>query len=261
MCGIVAAFELRRSVDTLRPVVLEMARKIRHRGPDWSGNFCAGNAILAHERLAIVDPASGRQPLLSPDGQVALAVNGEIYNHQELRAQLPKPYPFRTQSDCEIILALYESRGTDFLDYLNGIFAFALYDQARNRYVIARDHIGIIPLYLGWDIQGTLFVASELKALEGVCKTIQEFPPGHYLDSAVGSMTRWYHRDWQEFENVRERTSDSQHLRAVLEQSVHRQLMSDVPYGVLLSGGLDSSIISAVGKKIAVKKIEKGDRE
>lgn len=261
MCGIVGVFDLKTGSDELRPQVLEMARRIRHRGPDWSGVFCSDKAILAHERLAIVDPASGRQPLYSKDKSLVLAVNGEIYNHQSIRAQFADRYTFLTHSDCEVILALYQEKDVDFLEDLNGIFAFALYDQAQDRYLIARDHIGIIPLYIGWDARGNFYVASELKALEGVCKQIEEFKPGHYLDSRVGEQVQWYKRDWREFEAVKDNTTDIGTLRAALEAAVHRQLMSDVPYGVLLSGGLDSSITSAVAKKYAAMRIESGDQE
>lgn len=261
MCGIVGVFECRQESAVLRPLVLDMAKKIRHRGPDWSGLFSDEKTILAHERLAIVDPSSGKQPLFSPDGQIVLAVNGEIYNHRELRQQFPD-YPFRTESDCEIILALYQAKGSSFLDQLNGIFAFALYDQRKGSYLIARDHIGIIPLYMGWDNKGQFYVASELKALEGICNTIREFPPGHYLHSQEGpAPVQWYQRDWTEYENVKNNTTNITELRLALEAAVHRQLMCDVPYGVLLSGGLDSSIIAAMAKKFAPKRIESGDTQ
>jgi asparagine synthase (glutamine-hydrolysing) len=261
MCGIVGVFELKDSSEALRPQVLEMARKIRHRGPDWSGIFCSDRAILAHERLAIVDPKSGRQPLFSKDGKLVLAVNGEIYNHQAIRARFQDSYTFLTQSDCEVILALYQEKGADFLEDLNGIFAFALYDQAQDRYLIARDHMGIIPLYIGWDARGNLYVASELKALEGHCKHIEEFKPGHYLDSRTGEPRQWYKREWTDYAHVQENTTDIATLRTALEAAVHRQLMCDVPYGVLLSGGLDSSITSAIAKKYAAMRVESGDTQ
>lgn len=261
MCGIVAVFGQDLDAALLRPQILEMARKIRHRGPDWSGIYASANAILAHERLAIVDPGSGRQPLFSPDKTTVLAVNGEIYNHREIRKRYEESYSFQTQSDCEVILPLFREKGADFLEELNGIFAFALYDEEQDRYLIARDHEGIIPLYMGWDQQGRFYVASELKALEGYCNKIQEFPPAHYYDSKVGELRRWWHRDWMDFEGVKDNQSSIAGLRDALEQAVHRQLMSDVPYGVLLSGGLDSSIISAVAKKFAAKRIESEDVE
>ena len=238
-----------------------MSKKIRHRGPDWSGIYCDNKVIFAHERLAIVDPQSGGQPLYSSDKKLVLAVNGEIYNHQELRKQVPD-YEFLTHSDCEVILALYRKKGKDFLEDLNGIFAFALYDVEKDVYLIARDHMGIIPLYTGRDRNGHLYVASELKALEGICNQIREFLPGHYHFSSEGhEPKRWYTRDWMEYENVKNNVSDIALLRKSLEEAVHRQLMSDVPYGVLLSGGLDSSIISAVTKKFAAMRIESGDKE
>lgn len=261
MCGIVCAFELKESVEKLRPQVLEMAKKIRHRGPDWSGIFNNKKAIMAHERLAIVDPISGKQPIFSKDKNLILAANGEIYNHVSLRKKLQGDYEFQTQSDCEIILALYQEKGSDFLDDLNGIFAFALYDVENDQYLIARDHMGIIPLYMGWDKNGTFYVASELKALEGICTKIELFPPGHYLSSKEGELKSWYTRDWMDFEAVKDNETSIQEIRQALDEAVKRQLMSDVPYGVLLSGGLDSSITSALAKKYADKRIETGDKE
>ena len=259
MCGIVCAYELKQKAETLRPQVLEMSKKVRHRGPDWNGIYSDEKAILAHERLSIVDPASGKQPLLSPDGKLILAANGEIYNHRELRKQFAGKYEFKTESDCEVILALYQEKGPHFIDELNGIFAFSLYDAEKDEYFIARDHMGIIPLYMGWDKNGTFYVASELKALEGTCTKIELFPPGHYLYSGDGELTRWYERDWMDYENVKDNETSIEKVKVALEAAVHRQLMSDVPYGVLLSGGLDSSITSAIAKKYAEKRIESDD--
>ncbi|MEL6304276.1 MAG: asparagine synthase B [Bacteroidota bacterium] len=259
MCGIVCAFDIKQETEELRPQLLEMSKKIRHRGPDWSGIFSNDKAVLAHERLAIVDPTSGKQPLYSDDGQLVLAANGEIYNHQELRKRFEGKYEFKTQSDCEVILALYKEMGPDFVDEMNGIFGFAIYDAAKDEYFVARDHMGIIPLYIGWDRNGTFYVASELKALEGVCTKIELFPPGHYLHSADGEFKRWYQRDWMEYEAVKENETSIQAIKDALEAAVHRQLMSDVPYGVLLSGGLDSSVTSAVAKKFSQMRIESGD--
>lgn len=259
MCGIVCAFDVKESTEVLRPQLLEMSKKIRHRGPDWSGIFADDKAILAHERLAIVDPASGKQPLFSPDKKLVLAANGEIYNHRELRKQFAGTYDFQTESDCEVILALYQKKGVDFLDEMNGIFGFAIYDSEKDEYFIARDHMGIIPLYVGWDINGTFYVASELKALEGTCTKIQLFPPGHYLHSSDGEFKRWYSRDWMEYDAVKDNETSIQAVKEALEAAVHRQLMSDVPYGVLLSGGLDSSVTSAIAKKYAQKRIESDD--
>ena len=261
MCGIVCAFELKESSEALRPQLLSMAKCLRHRGPDWSGIYSNEKAILAHERLAIVDPTSGKQPLLSEDKNLVLSANGEIYNHQELRKQFEGKYNFQTKSDCEVILALYQEKGTKFLDELNGIFGFALYDVEKDEYLIARDHMGIIPLYIGWDQNGTFYVASELKALEGHCTKIELFPPGHYLSSKEEGYQRWYTRDWMDYENVKDNEASIAELREALEASVHRQLMSDVPYGVLLSGGLDSSITSALAKKYSDKRIESGDSD
>lgn len=261
MCGIVCLFDAKQTTDVLRPQVLEMSKKIRHRGPDWSGIFQDEKVIFSHERLAIVDPTSGKQPLFTKDRNVVLAVNGEIYNHQELRAEFPD-YEFLTQSDCEVILALYRRDGKDFLEKLNGIFAFALYDIENGIYLVGRDHMGICPLYQGWDRNGNYYVASELKALEGVCKTIETFLPGHFLYSLDGfELRKWYHRDWEDFDNVKDNVTDISAIRKSLEAAVHRQLMSDVPYGVLLSGGLDSSIIAAVTAKYARNRIESGDTQ
>lgn len=260
MCGIVCAFELKQKAEDLRPQLLEMAKIIRHRGPDWSGIYNNEKAILAHERLAIVDPASGKQPLLSEDKQLILAANGEIYNHRQLRKQFPD-YKFQTESDCEVILALYKEKGVDFVDELNGIFGFAIYDVEKDEYFIARDHMGIIPLYIGWDQNGTFYVASELKALEGYCTKIELFPPGHYLSSTNGEFVRWYKRDWTEYDAVKDNETSIQKIKEAFEAAVHRQLMSDVPYGVLLSGGLDSSITSAIAKKYAEKRIESDDTQ
>ncbi|MBK9405650.1 MAG: asparagine synthase B [Ignavibacteria bacterium] len=261
MCGIVCVFGLNSSVNELRPRILEMSKKIRHRGPDWSGVYSDDKVVFAHERLAIVDPKSGGQPLYSEDRELILAANGEIYNHQELRKEV-EGYRFQTESDCEVILALYKKKGIRFIEELNGIFAFALYDKVNDSYFIARDHIGIIPLYIGWDRSGNFYAASELKALEGVCNKIQEFLPGHYLYSKEGQeLKQWYKRDWTDYESVKDNSSDIELLKSSLESAVHRQLMSDVPYGVLLSGGLDSSIISAITKKYSAKRIESGDRQ
>lgn len=259
MCGIVGVFNLKCPVQEMRRQVLDMSKRIRHRGPDWSGIYVSEKAIMAHERLSIVDPQSGGQPLKSKDGELILTVNGEIYNHMELRANLKSDYEFLTHSDCEVILALYREKGVDFLNDLNGIFAFALYDTRNDCYLIARDHIGIIPLYMGWDVYGNFFVASELKSLEGTCNRIEEFLPGNFLYSNTGEMHTWYHREWKEYDLVKDKTSNIDTLRNSLEQAVHRQLMSDVPYGVLLSGGLDSSIISAIAKKYASRRIESND--
>jgi len=262
MCGIVCAFELKQSADELRPRLLEMSKKIRHRGPDWSGIHCEEKAILAHERLAIVDPTSGKQPLYSDDNTVILAVNGEIYNHREIRKQFEGKYNFRTQSDCEVILSLYKEKGVDFIDDLSGIFGFALYDSAKNEYLIARDHMGIIPLYMGWDANGTFYVASELKALEGVCTKIELFPPGHYLSSKNnGVPVKWYNRDWVSYDAVKDNATSIEELHDALDAAVKRQLMSDVPYGVLLSGGLDSSVTSALAKKYSQNRIESDGKD
>ena len=261
MCGIVCALDIKESSNKLRADVLEMSKKLRHRGPDWNGIYADDNVILAHERLAIVDPKSGKQPLLSHDGRYVLAANGEIYNHNELRKGLKNNYKFLTKSDCEVIIALYNEKGEKFIDDLNGIFGFVIYDKINKEFLIARDHIGIIPLYMGWDSAGTLFVASELKALEGRCKKIEVFPPGHLMSSKDCLLKKWYKRDWMSYDNVSDNKTSIENLKKSLEDAVYRQLMSDVPYGVLLSGGLDSSITSALAKKFSKKRIETQDAE
>lgn len=257
MCGITAIFNIHQGQhETLRKQILKMSKRIRHRGPDWSGIYAGNSAILAHERLSIVDPASGGQPLISKNGKHILAVNGEIYNHREIREQLKDVYEFQTGSDCEVILALYQEKGVGFIEDLNGIFAFALYDEEKDTYLIARDPIGVIPLYIGHDDEGHLMVSSEMKGLEGFATQYDQFPPGHYFYSEDKDFTKWYVRDWMEYENVKDNPADLKELHDALEAAVQRQLMSDVPYGVLLSGGLDSSLTSAIAKQYAAKRIE-----
>ena len=256
MCGIVGIFQIKQQTEELRAKALKMSQKLRHRGPDWSGIYVGGSTILTHERLSIVDPQSGGQPLYSPNRKQVLAVNGEIYNHQNIRSRYVGNYEFRTGSDCEVILALYRDKGIHFLEELNGIFAFALYDEERDEFLIARDAIGVIPLYIGKDYNGLLYVASELKALEGFCDEYEPFLPGHYYWSREGEMRRWYNRDWMQYEAVKNNESSMTLLHDALEAAVRRQLMSDVPYGVLLSGGLDSSVISAIAKKHAELRVE-----
>ena len=260
MCSILGILEIKSDPAVLRARALRLSKLQRHRGPDWSGVWATDDAVLAHERLAIVDVLHGAQPLLDEGGTVALAVNGEIYNHRELRASLAQPYAFATESDCEVILPLYREHGADFLDRLNGIFAFVLYDAERRRFLVARDHLGIVPLYTGRDEEGNLYVASEMKALVPVCRTVEEFPPGHVLDSEVGEARPWYRRAWRDFEAVSGGPSDPAILREALEAAVRRQLMTDVPYGVLLSGGLDSSIIAAAAKRSADTRVEEEGR-
>lgn len=278
MCGITAIFNIKDDVNALRRKALDMSKKIRHRGPDWSGIYCGRSAILCHERLSIVDPQSGRQPLFSPDGKQILAVNGEIYNHRDIRARYAGKYEFQTGSDCEVILALYRDKGVDFIEELSGIFAFALYDEENDEFLIARDPIGVIPLYIGYDNEGRVYCASELKALEGYCDRYEPFLPGHYYWSREGKMKPWYRREWTSYDNVKDNytlaATNATHvdkgvdaykvqvdaLRDALDNAVRRQLMSDVPYGVLLSGGLDSSVISAVAKKYAARRIETDGR-
>lgn len=259
MCSIFGVLDIKSDPAQLRTQAIEMSKLLRHRGPDWSGVYASEKAILVHERLAIVGVSSGAQPLYNPEKTNILAVNGEIYNHKELAAELDVDFTFQTQSDCEVILALYKQKGPDFLDDLNGIFAFCLYDEENDAYLIGRDHIGIIPLYTGHDEHGNFYVASELKALSPICKHIEEFPPGHYLYSKDGKMTPYYKRDWETFDAVKDNSAQAQDVKDALEAAVKRQLMCDVPYGVLLSGGLDSSVISAITQRFAAKRIEDND--
>ena len=261
MCGIAAIFNIKQQTAELRKKALAMSKKIRHRGPDWSGIYEGGSAILAHERLSIVDPESGGQPLYSPDRKQILAVNGEIYNHRDIRKTYEGRYEFQTGSDCEVILALYRDKGINFLEDLSGIFAFALYDEEKDEFLIARDPIGVIPLYIGRDKDGTVYCASELKALEGFCDEYEPFLPGHYYWSKEGVMKRWYTRDWMDYSAVENNPASVEAIHDALEAAVKRQLMSDVPYGVLLSGGLDSSVISAVAKKYAGRRVETEGRQ
>lgn len=256
MCGIVSIFNIQQQTSELRQKALRMSQKIRHRGPDWSGIYCGKTAILAHERLSIVDPESGKQPLFSVDGKQILAVNGEIYNHKEIRKQYEGKYAFQTGSDCEVILALYRDKGIDFLEDISGIFAFALYDEENDSFLIARDQIGVIPLYIGYDSDGKVYVASELKALEGQCELYEPFLPGHYYWSKDPGMKRWYKRDWFDYDAVKDNPASSEDIRQALRNAVKKQMMSDVPYGVLLSGGLDSSVISAITQSYSERRIE-----
>ncbi|ERB65243.1 asparagine synthase B [Vibrio coralliilyticus OCN008] len=260
MCSIFGILDIKSDAQALRPVALETSKKLRHRGPDWSGIYSSEKAILAHERLAIVGLNSGAQPLYSADKKHILAVNGEIYNHKEIRARYEGKYDFQTDSDCEVILALYQDMGADLLEELNGIFAFVLYDEEKDTYLVGRDHIGIIPLYQGYDEHGNYYVASEMKALVPVCKTVSEFPPGCYYGSGDAEPQRYYIRDWNEYAAVQGNSTSKEELTEALEAAVKRQLMTDVPYGVLLSGGLDSSITSAVAKRFAAMRIEDDEK-
>ncbi|MCB5225971.1 asparagine synthase B [Alishewanella sp. 16-MA] len=260
MCSIFGVLDIKTDVKALRQQALQLSKLLRHRGPDWSGIWNDDNAILVHERLAIVDTENGAQPLINTERNHILAVNGEIYNHKALEKTLSTPYPFKTKSDCEVILPLYLEHGAEFIDQLHGMFAFILYDAEQQRYLIARDHMGIIPLYYGYDEHGQLFVASELKALVPVCKQIKEFPPGHYFDSKIGELRQYYQRDWQSFDAVKDNPANETELREALEHSVKTHLMSDVPYGVLLSGGLDSSLISAIAQQFAKRRVEDDDQ-
>ena len=256
MCSIFGVLNVRQDLSEVRQMALRQSRLLRHRGPDWSGVYSANDAVLAHERLSIVDVNTGAQPILSESGRQALAVNGEIYNHQSIRERFAGRYAFRTHSDCEVILPLYLERGADFLDELSGMYAFCLYDEVRDAWMMARDPIGIIPLYYGHDANGQLFVASEMKALVDVCNEVHEFPPGHSWCSGQEAPQRWYRRDWEDYAAVRDAVTDRAALRGALEDAVVSHLMTDVPYGVLLSGGLDSSIVAALAAKHAAMRVE-----
>ena len=260
MCGIFGILDIKTDVSELRTQALDLTKLLRHRGPDWSGIWNNDNTILCHERLAIVDVDTGAQPLTSRDGQNILAVNGEIYNHKQLAQNLATPYDFKTRSDCEVILPLYEQRGVEFIDDLEGMFAFVLYDQKQDAYLIARDHIGIIPLYTGYDEHGNFYVSSEMKALAPICKTISEFPPGHYMWSKTGELTKYYQRDWMAYDAVKGNETNLDDLKDAFEKAVKSHLMSDVPYAVLLSGGLDSSLVSAVAAQYVAKRVEDEDK-
>ncbi|CAD5283945.1 asparagine synthetase B [Alteromonas sp. 38] len=260
MCGIFGILDIKTDVSELRTQALELTKLLRHRGPDWSGIWNNDNTILCHERLAIVDVDTGAQPLISQNGKQVLAVNGEIYNHKQLADDLAEPYPFKTRSDCEVILPLYQQKGVSFVDELEGMFSFVLYDDEQDAYLIARDHMGIIPLYTGYDEHGNFYVASEMKALAPICKTISEFPPGHYLWSKDGQITKYYKRDWMEYDAVKDNTTNLDDLRVAFEKSVKSHMMSDVPYAVLLSGGLDSSLVSAIAAKYVAKRVEDEDK-
>ncbi|MDO6567102.1 asparagine synthase B [Alteromonas sp. 1_MG-2023] len=260
MCGIFGILDIKTDVSELRTQALELTKLLRHRGPDWSGIWNNDNTILCHERLAIVDVDTGAQPLISQNGKQVLAVNGEIYNHKQLADDLAEPYPFKTRSDCEVILPLFQQKGVSFVDELEGMFSFVLYDDEQDAYLIARDHMGIIPLYTGYDEHGNFYVASEMKALAPICKTISEFPPGHYLWSKDGQITKYYKRDWMEYDAVKDNTTNLDDLRVAFEKSVKSHMMSDVPYAVLLSGGLDSSLVSAIAAKYVAKRVEDEDK-
>ena len=260
MCGIFGILDIKTDVSELRTQALDYTKLLRHRGPDWSGIWNNDNTILCHERLAIVDVDTGAQPLISQDNNKILAVNGEIYNHKQLAKDLATPYDFKTRADCEVILPLYEQKGVEFIDELEGMFAFILYDESQDAYLIARDHIGIIPLYTGYDEHGNFYVASEMKALAPICKTISEFPPGHYLWSKTGELTKYYKRDWMSYDAVKDNETNLDDLKVAFEKAVKSHMMSDVPYAVLLSGGLDSSLVSAVAAQYVAKRVEDEDK-
>jgi asparagine synthase (glutamine-hydrolysing) len=259
LCGFIGIFNFKESLEFARDRALDMAKSIRHRGPDWSGIYTSEYAVLAHERLSIVDVEHGAQPLLDTNAGRALAVNGEIYNHRALRAMLKRTHAWKTKSDCEIILYLYDEYGPALCNMLSGIFAYAIYDEQTHDFFVARDHIGIVPLYIGWAADGTTYVASEMKALDAVCEFIQEFPPGHYYKGSEKRFVAWYEPVWAR--TVPTEKVSTQKLRVALETAVKQQLMSDVPYGVLISGGLDSSLIAAIAAQHRFRRIESDETE
>jgi len=246
MCGILAIFNSQLETADLRKLLLSASKRLRHRGPDWSGYQVIGRNGIAHERLAIIDPASGAQPMVSPDENIILCVNGEIYNYKQLYSELPAPYTPRTGSDCEVIIPAYYQLGESFPLHLRGMFSFVLFDKRDNSYVACRDHIGITPLYIGYGKDGSVWFASELKALHDHCARFENFPPGHTYSSRTGTFERWYNPSWMAQTELPTTPVDYTGLRQAFEASVVKMMMSDVPWGVLLSGGLDSSLVASI---------------
>ncbi|KAJ8624469.1 hypothetical protein MRB53_032999 [Persea americana] len=244
MCGILAVLGCSDDSQGKRVRVLELSRRLKHRGPDWSGIYQHGGLFLAHQRLAIVDPASGDQPLFNEDKSVVVTVNGEIYNHENLRKLLSN-HKFRTGSDCEVIAHLYEEYGEEFVDKLDGKFSFVLLNTRDNSFIVARDAIGITSLYIGWGLDGSIWISSEMKALIDDCEHFECFPPGHIYSSREGGFRRWYNPPWFS-EAIPLTPYDPLVLRKAFEDAVIKRLMTDVPFGVLLSGGLDSSLVASV---------------
>ncbi|KAL4873148.1 hypothetical protein BDV12DRAFT_160462 [Aspergillus spectabilis] len=250
MCGIFACHH-HPDVQAFKPQALRLAKAVRHRGPDWSGNFIADKTILCHERLCIVGVDSGAQPLVNDDGSLALAVNGEIYNHRIVRKSLDVEYNYKTHSDCEVIIPLYMKYGLDAPKHLDGMFAWVLFDKEQDRVVAARDPIGVCSFYIGWSSQtpGAVFFASELKSLHPVCDKVQSFPPGHVFDSKTGEFSRYYQPGWWDPTNVPSTPIDYEGIRESFTKAVRKRLMAEVPYGVLLSGGLDSSLVASIAQR------------
>ncbi|KAK9456205.1 hypothetical protein V1511DRAFT_496842 [Dipodascopsis uninucleata] len=256
MCGIFACHH-HPDVISFKPKALQLAKLIRHRGPDWSGNFVKNNTIIAHERLAIVGLGSGAQPLTNEDETLALGVNGEIYNHRVIRKQFEGVYNFKTESDCEVIIPLYSKYDIDCANYLDGMFAFVLYDSIKDRMIAARDPIGITSLYMGRasTCPGAVFFASEMKSLAEVCDDIITFPPGHVYDSSTDTFTRYFKPSWWDGARTPSNPVDYKLIRSTLEASVRKRLMAEVPFGVLLSGGLDSSLIASIAAR-EIRKVQ-----
>ncbi|KAL8305191.1 hypothetical protein RB597_003913 [Gaeumannomyces tritici] len=250
MCGIFAC-HCHPDVQKFKPTALRLAKAIRHRGPDWSGSVTSNKTILCHERLSIVGVESGAQPLTNADDSIILAVNGEIYNHRLLRKNLKTPYHFKTTSDCEVIIPLYMEHGIDAPKFLDGMFSFVLYDKKLDRTIAARDPIGITTFYQGWSSKepGATYFGSELKCLHPVCDKIESFPPGHIFDSQTNERTRYFQPSWWDAAKVPTAPLDLKVLRESLERSVRKRLMAEVPYGVLLSGGLDSSLVASIAQR------------
>lgn len=255
MCGIFAAYK-QEYVESFKPKALQYAKRIRHRGPDWSGNFIKNSTILCHERLSIVGLDSGAQPITNQDETLSLAVNGEIYNQIHLRNEL-KDYPYKTLSDCEPIIPLYEKYDIDAPKYLDGMFGFVLYDSKKDRVIAARDPIGVVTLYMGRSSKSpeTVYFASELKCLVDECDNIIAFPPGHVYDSETDKLTRYFQPTWWDEEKIPTTPVDYKLVRETLELAVRKRLMAEVPYGVLLSGGLDSSLIASIAARETAKAV------
>ncbi|MEW5307978.1 MAG: hypothetical protein WDW36_010344 [Sanguina aurantia] len=260
MCGILAVLNATDDSPAMRAKILTLSRRQRHRGPDWSGMHQHANHFLAHERLAIIDPASGDQPLFNEDKSIIVTVNGEIYNYQALRADMQAAHPnrkFATNSDCEVISHLYEDHGEAVASMLDGFFSFVVLDSRTNTFYAARDPLGVTCLYIGWGRDGSVWLSSEMKCLKDDCARFQQFPPGHYYSSKTGEFTRYYNpKFYTDFEATPQRFPstplDLTALRVAFESAVEKRMMSDVPFGVLLSGGLDSSLVAAIAsRKIA----------
>jgi asparagine synthase (glutamine-hydrolysing) len=257
MCGILGIFGSSLSPVDLKKKLIDSSRKIRHRGPDWSGYLVENGNGIAHERLAIIDPESGTQPLISNDGNLVVAANGEVYNYKELFVSEAKDYTPQTGSDSEVIIPLYQKFGHAFPNMLRGMFSFIIYDRRDGQFVAVRDHVGITPLYFGHAPDGSTWVGSEMKTLSAECTDIKQFPPGHLYDSRTEEFTKWWNPSWMNPETPIKNACDLTVLRESFIRAVKRRMMSDVPWGVLLSGGLDSSLVASVAQRIIKRSPDK----